>query len=159
MLCSCSKQENDSLIVEQSSSLDLDSELYANSNVGIYNGIFTTTSGSERGSLGLTIPADGETLASALLSLDNGETIMLQATTPIVPDTKVIEVLFTSNIASFNYGVEANGTLPTITNVQMNGLEGAIRIGKHTNRAPVTPYHRYVYLYRMWNAPCFKQFC
>jgi len=93
----------------------------------------------ERGSVSITIPADGETLAFALLSLDNGETITLQATALITPNTKVEDILFTSNSASYNYSVEANGTLPAITNVQLNGLEGAIRLGKHTNRVPFTP--------------------
>jgi hypothetical protein len=64
MLVSCDTEES-TIRIDTNEALDLTSDAYQDSNVGVYNGVFTTNDGQLRGSIAVRIPADELTLPNA----------------------------------------------------------------------------------------------
>ena len=139
MVVSCETEESN-LGIDTTQTLDLASDEYQDSNVGIYNGVFTTNDGQQRGSIEVRIPADELTLPSATLKLSNGTNITLEASQVVFKDVVVTNLIFNADVAaSFVFSVSPSGKNPVIQNVILNDTEGAILIRKHTTRAPVVP--------------------
>lgn len=139
VIASCSADQEDNPSTDQQAIEDLFSEEFAYSNVGIYNGVFTTNNGEIRGNLQISIPVNNETLPKVVLSTSNGDYFEFTALTSVVKGEKVENLVFASDIASFHYSVEADGTNPLAEDLIYDGEEGSIVLGKHTNLAPVTP--------------------
>jgi len=139
MIVSCTTEEND-IGITDNLILDLASDAYQDSNVGIYNGVFTTNDGQQRGSIEVRIPADEVSRPTAFLELSSGVSITLEGSEVVFKNTGIANLIFNADIAtSFVFSVTATGKNPTIQNVVLNDIEGAMLIRKHTTRAPVVP--------------------
>lgn len=138
LLVGCSNEEND-LTTDQLIEVDLASDAYQNSNVGIYNGVFTSNDGQQRGSIVVTIPADEITKPSATLEFASGENVTIESNQTVTSQSKIVDLPFSLNGTALYFSVEGNGTTPKITNVILNNQEGSMLIKKHTTRAPVVP--------------------
>ncbi len=138
IFASCSKDETNysSSIIE---TVDLASDTFQNSNAGIYNGVFTTIDGLERGSITVIIPADETRFPFAQLNFSSGDELILEATQTILFNTAINNLLFESDNTSLYFSVAADGKTPEITNIFLNDKEGSMLIRKHTTRAPVAP--------------------
>ena len=138
LVLSCSTEEND-IITTQDETADLAGDIYATSSTGIYNGVFTTLEGTERGSMEITIPADDGRVPQVILSFSSGTEVILEASSDILYNASISNLVFESDQTSLEFSVEANGSSPKITNIILNNKEGSALVGKHTNRAPVIP--------------------
>lgn len=138
IIVSCSSEEND-YTIDQAESVDLASDVYQESNIGIYNGIFTTLDGEQRGSVEVIIPVDNSRNASAVLSLASGEIISLLTNDLIQKGLPIENITFGSDTTGLTFSVNADGKNPKVTAVSLNNIEGSIRVRKHTARAPVVP--------------------
>ncbi len=138
LIVSCSSEEND-YTIDQVESVDLASDVYQDSNTGIYNGIFTTLDGTQRGSVEITIPADDSRSAEAKITLANDEIISLLTNNSILKDVATQNVTFGSGGTTLNFSVDGDGKNPVVNSVIINDLEGDVVIRKHTTRSPVVP--------------------
>ncbi len=142
VLASCSKEET-TFITE--SEVNLSSEVYKNSNIGVYNGVFTTLDSEKRALVEVNV-VDGSTFSSIYtpyssvkLTFENGEQIIAFAEKTLNAEEDIIDLRFEAGQLSLNFSVEADGKNPTIDDVVFNNNESAILIAKHTERAPVVP--------------------
>ena len=111
LIVSCSSEEND-YTIDQVESIDLASDLYQDSNAGIYNGVFTTLDGQRRGSVVVTIPADNSRYADAIITMASGEIVTLLTNDLIQKDFPVENITFGSEDTSLTFSVDADGKNP-----------------------------------------------
>lgn len=138
IIVSCSSEEND-YTIDQAESVDLASDVYQDSNVGVYNGVITTLNGEQRGSVTIIIPAENSRSAHATIKLSSGQIISLLTNDVIIKDFPVSNITFGSQATTLTFSVDANGRNPIVQEASLNNLEADIVVRKHTNRAPVVP--------------------
>lgn len=106
---------------------------FDNSNYGIYKGVFVGSSGI------LIININNDNTISTTLTVDGVTTHF--TTTQTVQQNQSTTVDFTNGSDSFTFVAAGNGSVPTITNITINGHPGAaIVVIKETSTAIVKCY-------------------
>jgi len=126
VIVACSTEENTDSTIE-----------VANIELENYKGIFTTTSGDNRGTLDVTLSQDGRS-ATADLTLATGEVVSI-FTDQVSDSGNTKEITFTSNELSFTMTTGVEEEILEINTVTFRGAESAILASRNTERAPVNP--------------------
>ncbi|MDT0688333.1 hypothetical protein RM549_00945 [Salegentibacter sp. F188] len=138
MIASCSNDEVNE-INEPETAADLETQvaegLYDNSNLGIYEGVFTTLDGQLRATV--LIEIDGKSEPAASFFMQSGDVKAVKADKTSKSSTESIH--FSGEDFSFDFSVEENGSDPVVSNVTYMGKEGDVMIIKETSKAPVSP--------------------
>jgi len=141
LLFSCTDEET---IDTNSDTADLaaDLSIYKNSPFGMYKGVFTTNDSQERGVV--EIKVINEELAKARVTLNSGEVInyngrILSNTDGIGNDFALDSGLIAkfkslSGVDAFDFKVKSDGSLPTVSEVMLNGTPSFISVLKEDSR-------------------------
>jgi len=138
----CSSEENNT---NTTSLTDLESFLYQKSNIGVYNGVFTTDNGQQQGSIRIEVPDintptigfTGPLFSRATILLSNGKQFVAHTNTPVTFGENIDHLRFNSSAISFSFSVSAKGDAPKISDIVFNDVQSSIIVRKHTTRAPV----------------------
>ena len=88
---------------------------FDNSNFGLYKGIIVGSSGTVKIEIN-----NGNNVAKATIKID-GNTDNLTCSVPLTSGQKVTNAEFTGNFSSFSFSVDANGSNPVVSNINING--------------------------------------
>ncbi|APG59115.1 hypothetical protein LPB144_01255 [Christiangramia salexigens] len=137
LLFSCS-QDNISTEMEEEAKLNLEEQvaqgMYDNSNLGIYEGLFTTTDGQNRARV--LIEIDGKNKPLAAFNFPDGELSSFRSQENMTK-AKGGKLHFSGENFSFDFSVNEDGSNPVVTNVEFAGKKGDILIAKETSKAPI----------------------
>ncbi len=131
---SCSKDEA-VIQNDQESNAILSITKYDSSNLGLYKGTFAAIDSKSRGLVKVELTT-GLTRASVLLE-DNTE-LKFTGHKNLNEGANNDVIHFTSELGTFDFTVNADGTSPKVMNAKINNQEGGIVLVKETSRAPVT---------------------
>lgn len=138
---SCSR-DNEAL--ETTAALSSQIALQENSNIGNYQGVFTTLDSEFRATIAITIPNANtiydvkDAYPTAIVRFENGKTLTLKAQKLQYAYTET-EITFALHGFSFDFYVDAGGENETVTNAVFNNRNAAVLVAKSTQRAPVLP--------------------
>ena len=146
ILMGCSTEEN-TTATDSFEVVDLASSLYEQTSLGVYNGVFTTLDGQQQGTVRVSIPnVNTNTIGftaspypRAEVILSSGVRFVARSSTPMNETTAIDHMAFVGNDFKFHFSVDADGSNPRVSDVQLNGQQSDIMVGKHSNRAPVIP--------------------
>ena len=103
-----------------------------------YKGIFTNVEGTKRGTIQMNV--DETDMATAILTLQNGETIELRSDAPLFTENTNVHFHSTgAQDASWNFSSEADGSNPTVTDVRMENEDASVLMAIESAAAPVSP--------------------
>ena len=145
ILFSCSKEEQTIEDASVVSDLDLVANLsaYADSSLGMYKGVFTTTDSQDRGVVEIKVINEETAKASITylsgdVELFNG-TVQQQTGLTTYDGMNIVFNSSTSRSSSFVFTVNDNGSNPTIIDAYSNSRASLITIVKENQRGAVTP--------------------
>ncbi|MDT0651550.1 hypothetical protein [Autumnicola edwardsiae] len=139
MIASCSNDEVNE-INEPEAAVDLETQvsegLYDNSNLGIYEGVFTSLESNNRATVRIEVDGKGNPVASFVFP--NGGLKAFRADQKLSKSSSE-KIHFSDEEFDFDFAVNEDGTEPVISNVTYMGEKGDVMIVKETSKAAVTP--------------------
>ncbi|MDT0687440.1 hypothetical protein [Autumnicola psychrophila] len=137
MIASCSNDELNE-VNEPETAVDLETQvaegLYDNSNLGIYEGVFTTLDGKQRATV--LIEMNGKDNPLVAFGFPDGQ---LKSFRSDAKASKASDdaIQFSGEDFSFDFSVEEDGSNPIVSNAIYMGKEGDVVIVKETSKAAV----------------------
>jgi subtilisin-like proprotein convertase family protein len=135
ILFSCQKEE-ESVVIDTTADLTVNSAVYDESNYGVYEGVFSTLDSETRGVVVVSLKPNNN--GGASLKLNNGTEFKLAAIENYSKGADT-NVLFSGGNTSFRFSVNRDGTDPVVSDVVYSGQDSSIKVLKETSSAPVVP--------------------
>ena len=131
VLISCSKEDTS---IETNTEANLIAKGFDFNSLGNYQGTYVGTGTSERGQVIVNIT---ETAARAEVILSDGQSLKFEAEKKAFSNFAEQSILFSGAAGTFQFQVEADGSNPVVSQVDLNNIAGNIVVAKSTSTTTI----------------------